>query len=125
MANACAVRNDAWGCAPAVSPAGTTANEDGLDAEGVTVELQGRKEISNVLVYHPPDSGEEMLWPTVLYLHGGSQRVANLDMHKAYAPPRQAAAGEDIPFILVAPQIPEKGMWSDADLPSTLPCGAG
>jgi hypothetical protein len=34
MANACAVRNDAWGCAPAVSPAGTTANEDGLDAEG-------------------------------------------------------------------------------------------
>jgi predicted peptidase len=51
-------------------------------------------------------------WPVVLFLHGAGERGDDLDLVTFHGPPMQARAGQQLPFLLVAPQCPEDSWWN-------------
>jgi predicted peptidase len=103
-------------CSCGVSPPRSTASETvGLHPTRIAVHLPARTDTLKLLLYLPRDFVNGPRLPTVLYLHGGSQRGADLDKLKAYGPPRLLAEGHELPFILIAPQLPEGEIWSDAE----------
>jgi predicted peptidase len=48
----------------------------------------------------------------VLFLHGSGERGSDLEKVKIHGPPKQVAAGNDLPFVLVSPQCPDKERWT-------------
>lgn len=102
------------GCATS-SPRSTTTEPAGLRPLRLALHLQARVDTASLLFYLPRDlEGGEPL-PTVLYLHGGSQRGTDLEKLNSYGPPRLLAEGHELPFILIAPQLPQGEIWSDGE----------
>ena len=60
-------------------------------------------------------------WPLVVFLHGSGERGTELDRVKLHGPPRQAAAGRDLPFILCSPQLEADQNWQPDTLHALLP----
>lgn len=54
-------------------------------------------------------------WPLVIYLHGGSDRGADLKRLYSSGIPDQVYRGREFPFLLLAPQCPEHLRWSTDD----------
>ena len=54
----------------------------------------------------------EKKWPLVLFLHGAGERGSDLEKVKIHGPPKQVAAGKDLPFVLVSPQCPTGERWT-------------
>ena len=57
------------------------------------------------------ENGDEA-WPLLMFLHGAGERGDDLERVKVHGPPKVAAAGGDVPFIIVAPQCPLDTWWS-------------
>lgn len=53
-------------------------------------------------------------WPLILFLHGMGQQGDDLEQVKKNGPLRQVEDGVKFPFVIVAPQCPEK-LWWDPD----------
>lgn len=53
-------------------------------------------------------------YPLLVFLHGSGERGTNLELLKVHGPLKLATAGKKFPFIVVAPQCPERRNW-DAD----------
>lgn len=106
--------------ARATATAPTASQPAGLSAVRVPVSVPARADTANVLLYVPEEHEPGHLLPTVLYLHGASHRGNDLGKLRGYGPPRLLAEGMELPFILVAPQLPEGEIWSDADFLITL-----
>ncbi|HEY3870587.1 MAG TPA: PHB depolymerase family esterase [Actinocrinis sp.] len=51
-------------------------------------------------------------WPLLLFLHGASERGEDLTGPAAHGPVKQAVAGAEPPFVLVAPQCPAYSTWA-------------
>lgn len=68
------------------------------------------------LVYTPEDyvSDSDKTWPLLIFLHGAGERGDKLDLVKFHGPPKLAEAGEDFPFIIISPQVPERSWWKPA-----------
>jgi predicted peptidase len=66
------------------------------------------------VVYMPDGLSGEL--PLVLFLHGAGERGKNIDLVDIHGFTKQAKAGIDFPFILVAPQCPLERYWSEAEL---------
>ena len=67
----------------------------------------------NYLRYLPPeyaDSDKE--FPLVIFLHGSGERGDDLNLVAIHGWPRYAEEGQDYPFILVSPQLPDTKNWS-------------
>jgi predicted peptidase len=74
----------------------------------------------NYLLYLPEGYGkDDRAWPLVLFLHGASESGSDLNKVKTHGPPKLAAGGKDLPFILVAPQSARRG-WDPATLNALL-----
>ena len=73
--------------------------------------------VNDYLLYLPSeiDSDDDKRWPVILYLHGRSLRGHDLSMLRRYGLPRYLAEGRDLPFIVVAPQLPDGQSWTDVD----------
>lgn len=91
------------------------------DTIGVLVERELDVEVEGVdvdeyLLWLPPglERGEGK-WPLLLWLHGRSLRGDDTDRLKRYGPPAILARGGALPFVVVAPQLPEDGGWYDLD----------
>jgi predicted peptidase len=67
------------------------------------------------LLYLPAEyeQDDNKSWPVVLFLHGRGESNGPLSLVAKWGPPRYAARGDDLPFILVSPQCPRNGQWSD------------
>ena len=66
---------------------------------------------SRYLIYLPKGYGEtQKSWPLIMYLHGARQSGDDLQKVKTDGPLKYVAAGEDFPFIVLAPQC-AKGQW--------------
>lgn len=80
---------------------------------------------------YEPDA--EALWPLMLFLHGGGERgdgLEDLDYTLKHGPLTEAwIQKRDLPFIIIAPQLPVLGMdhqirtRQDAPRPARLPSG--
>lgn len=57
-------------------------------------------------------SGLSEPWPLLLFLHGAGERGDDLDLVAVHGPPKQAAAGTPLPFLMVAPQCPAGSWWT-------------
>jgi predicted peptidase len=74
----------------------------------------------NYLLYLPADYGKtDQAWPLVLFLHGAGESGSDLKRVKIHGPPKLAAAGKALPFILVSPQSPGRG-WDPNILTAML-----
>lgn len=73
--------------------------------------------IEEYLLWLPPGlEREERRWPMILYLHGRSHRGDDLDRLTRYGLPRLLDRDRAIPFVVVAPQLPEGHNWSGPGL---------
>lgn len=76
-----------------------------------------RKVTYAYLAYTPKRYGDfpNKQWPMIIYLHGGSDRGANLTKLYAAGIPDQIYRGREFPFIVVSPQCPALLRWSTDD----------
>ena len=59
-------------------------------------------------------------WPVILFLHGSGANGKDLELVKKYGLPEVMEKRQDIPFIVVSPQCPERDDWSSPRMISYL-----
>ncbi len=59
-------------------------------------------------------------WPLILFLHGAGERGADLELVKVHGLPKILDMQHDFPFIVVSPQCPHDGWWSNDVLNALL-----
>ena len=64
------------------------------------------------LTFLPEGYDKDRKWPLLLFLHGAGERGNDLKKLKVHGPPKLAGILNDFPFVVVAPQCPEKKWWS-------------
>lgn len=57
------------------------------------------------------EDGGEKRWPLLIFLHGAGERGDNLELVFRHGPLKQVREGQDYPFIIVAPQLPQDITW--------------
>jgi predicted peptidase len=54
------------------------------------------------------EDDDNRTWPVILFLHGGGERGDDLDLVLLHGPIMEVAKGRDLPFIIIAPQLPSR-----------------
>lgn len=80
-----------------------------IDSELVTVVA----EKLSYYLYYPEDykKNETEKFPLLLFLHGGGESGDTLSSIKKNGPPQLIASGKQFPFLILAPQNPNKNKW--------------
>ena len=70
-------------------------------------------ETLNYYLYYPPEywADTQGEFPLLLFLHGGGESGASLELIQENGPPKLLAEGADFPFLILAPQNPYKKQW--------------
>lgn len=63
------------------------------------------------LLYLPPDYDESVNYPTILFLHGAGERGDDLSGLYKQGLTAYLSAGNDLPFIVIAPQCAPDETW--------------
>lgn len=58
------------------------------------------------------DADASRRWPLLVFLHGAGERGDSLETVSVHGPIKERRAGRDLPFVIVAPQVPEGGRWT-------------
>ena len=58
------------------------------------------------------DADPDRDWPLLLFLHGAGERGDSLAAVGVHGPLKERAAGRDLPFVIVAPQVPTGSRWT-------------
>lgn len=84
----------------------------GQSAQVFKAKVDGKDVQRDYLLYIPKtyNNEKDKKWPLLIFLHGSGERGDNVNRVKVHGPPKQAAAGKDLPFVVVSPQCP-KGVW--------------
>ena len=66
------------------------------------------------LLYLPKsyDAANEKKAPIMLFLHGRGESNGPLSLVAKWGPPKMAAAGNDLPYVMVSPQCPKEDYWN-------------
>ena len=91
--------------APALAQTTTTLPYDG----GWTDTASGEALVSLPEGY---DADPDRQWPLMLFLHGAGERGDSLALVAVHGPLKERAAGRDLPFVIVAPQVPSGERWT-------------
>ncbi|MCA9136426.1 MAG: prolyl oligopeptidase family serine peptidase [Planctomycetales bacterium] len=96
---------------------GVQAQENsGKGVPGKQVELKFTTSDSatvDYLLYMPKtDEGDQGKLPLVFFLHGRGESYGPPSLVAKWGPPRFAARGDELPYILVSPQCPGDDSWS-------------
>ncbi|MGI9239170.1 MAG: alpha/beta hydrolase-fold protein, partial [Verrucomicrobiales bacterium] len=70
------------------------------------------------LLYLPEAYGQDgggKRWPVILFLHGRGESRGPLSKVQVWGPPRMAARGDDLPYIIISPQCPADTRWTAPD----------
>jgi predicted peptidase len=67
------------------------------------------------VLYLPDDyeNNKDKQYPLLLFLHGAGERGTDLKLVKAQGLPKKLESGDNIPFIVLAPQCPKEDWWAD------------
>jgi predicted peptidase len=72
------------------------------------------------LLFLPNDYGspekKDVKWPLLLFLHGGGERGADLELVKKHGPPKIVEQRKDFPLVTVSPQSPAEKRWNAEEL---------
>lgn len=64
------------------------------------------------LLYLPQNYGQSKeRFPLLLFLHGSGERGSDVLLVKKHGPPKLIAQGQQMPFVVVSPQCPDKQRW--------------
>jgi len=63
------------------------------------------------LLYVPKSFASSQAWPMVFFLHGRGESHGPLSLVAKWGPPRFAAEGQSLPYVLVSPQCPSEDSW--------------
>lgn len=74
------------------------------------------------LIYLPKDysATNGQRWPLMLFLHGSGERGTDVQRAAIHGPLKLVRAGREFPFIVIAPQCPEKELWQNEPLMQLL-----
>jgi predicted peptidase len=97
------------GCAPAPVKPGAEVKQQ---AVGGKVEVK-RMADYRYLLYLPEKYESKARWPLLLFLHGAGERGEDIEKVKIHGPAKLIAQGKHFPFIVVSPQCPANGWWSN------------
>ncbi len=64
------------------------------------------------LLYLPANYDPAEKFELILFLHGRGESYGDLQLVAKWGPPRFAARGDDLPYILVSPQCPGDDSWN-------------
>lgn len=66
------------------------------------------------LLYLPGgiDTKKPKKWPVILFLHGRGESRGPLSIVAKWGPPRMAARGDNLPYIIISPQCPADQRWT-------------
>lgn len=66
------------------------------------------------LLYLPREieAEKDRKWPVILFLHGRGESYGPLEIVAKWGPPRMAARGDALPYIVVSPQCPGDSRWT-------------
>lgn len=64
------------------------------------------------LLYLPKDYDPATKKQMILFLHGRGESYGPLSLVAKWGPPRFAARGDDLPYVLVSPQCPKDDSWN-------------
>jgi predicted peptidase len=65
------------------------------------------------LLYFPKAYDANSQMPLLIFLHGAGERGDDLNRLKVHGIPKMLESRDDFPFIVISPQCPEKGWWTD------------
>lgn len=70
--------------------------------------------VGDLLVALPEgyDADPEREWPLLVFLHGAGERGADLARVGIHGPLKERREGRDLPFVVVAPQVPTGRRWT-------------
>lgn len=63
------------------------------------------------VLYLPDDYDSRDEWPLVIFLHGAGERGNDLQALRTQGLPKKLDAGDDLPFVVIAPQCPLENWW--------------
>jgi predicted peptidase len=97
---------------------GTLRTTAAQPAAGTQVEQSLKVSSGETVKYllHLPkefDPQADKQWPVMLFLHGRGESRGPLSLVAKWGPPRFAARGDDLPYILISPQCPTENRWAD------------
>jgi predicted peptidase len=71
---------------------------------------------------HLPDGYDdsEQRWPLILFLHGSGERGNEIERVSIHGPLKRIREGFDLPFVIVAPQVPEGERWTPERLDAVM-----
>ena len=58
------------------------------------------------------DDEPDREWPLLLFLHGAGERGDRLAVVGVHGPLKERRLGRDLPFVIVAPQVPAGSRWT-------------
>ena len=58
------------------------------------------------------DAEPDRLWPLLVFLHGAGERGDSLETVGIHGPLKERRNGRDLPFVIVAPQVPSGQRWT-------------
>ena len=58
------------------------------------------------------DAEVDRAWPLMIFLHGAGERGDSLEAVSVHGPIKERWAGRDLPFVIVAPQVPAGERWT-------------
>lgn len=65
------------------------------------------------------DKGEDR-WPLLLFLHGSGERGQEIERVSIHGPLKEVRQGAELPFVIVAPQVPEGQRWTPERLDAVM-----
>jgi predicted peptidase len=90
----------------------------GCSAQKKSQLIEGEMKTVNVqelgyYLYYPVDyeAKTNEKFPLLLFLHGGGESGNTLNSLKTNGPPKMIAEGKQFPFLILAPQNPDKKKW--------------
>ena len=90
----------------------------GCSAQKKSQLIEGEMKTVNVqelgyYLYYPEDyeTKSKEKFPLLLFLHGGGESGNTLNSLKTNGPPKMIAEGKQFPFLILAPQNPDKKKW--------------
>jgi len=93
------------------------APQSGQRPQSMTIETASGQTVQmRFWLYLPPGYPGRGRWPLILFLHGAGERGDDLDRVKIHGPPKRIDTEDaSFPFVIVSPQCPDEGWWSEDD----------
>ncbi len=85
-----------------------------MNYKELDIKLQNRNSFQyRFMVFTPKDYDTKSTekFPLLLFLHGAGERGENFELARKHGMSKLAAAGQEFPFIIVAPQCPKNDCW--------------